>query len=327
MFSRMMNSFYYGKSGKGDFKKEDLPKNRWQLFWEMLRVRLAGISRINLMTCLVWIPTMLVIAMAANLFLGADAIERRTNEVGASYTAFVYNATVDEEGNITSPANEMPIQNAAFTILIFLVPCILITGPVNAGLSYVTRNWARDEHAFAWSDFKDAVKENWKQGLGISAITAFLPLLIFFCVSFYSQMQTENMLFIIPEMIVLVIGLLWVLALVFFYPLMVSYRMKFSQLIKNGLMLAIARFPMVIGIRLVTLIPTFICLAVAFFANPLFALMGLAGWYIIIGTGLTRFIYASFTNAVFDRFINSHIEGVEVNRGMASDEDAEELSE
>lgn len=39
MFARLMNSFYYGKSGKGDYRKEDLPKNRWQLFWEMLRIR------------------------------------------------------------------------------------------------------------------------------------------------------------------------------------------------------------------------------------------------------------------------------------------------
>ena len=44
-----MNSFYYGKSGKGDFRKEDLPQNRWQLFWEMLRVRLSGLFRLNLM--------------------------------------------------------------------------------------------------------------------------------------------------------------------------------------------------------------------------------------------------------------------------------------
>ena len=45
MFGKMMNNFYYGKSGKGDFRKEDLPKNRWQLFWEMLRVRFASLCR------------------------------------------------------------------------------------------------------------------------------------------------------------------------------------------------------------------------------------------------------------------------------------------
>lgn len=37
-----MNRYFYGKSGQGDFEKEDLPQTRWQLFWEMLRVRFPG---------------------------------------------------------------------------------------------------------------------------------------------------------------------------------------------------------------------------------------------------------------------------------------------
>ena len=49
MFGKMMNRYYYGKSGKGDYTKEDLPQTRWQLFWEMLRVRLSGLVRLNLM--------------------------------------------------------------------------------------------------------------------------------------------------------------------------------------------------------------------------------------------------------------------------------------
>ena len=60
MFGKMMNSFYYGKSGKGDFRKEDLPKNRWQLFWEMLRVRFSGLCRLNLMAVAAWLPLQLV---------------------------------------------------------------------------------------------------------------------------------------------------------------------------------------------------------------------------------------------------------------------------
>ena len=47
MFGKMMNRYYYGKSGKGDYTKEDLPQTRWQLFWEMLRVRLSGLVRLN----------------------------------------------------------------------------------------------------------------------------------------------------------------------------------------------------------------------------------------------------------------------------------------
>ena len=76
MFSKLMNSYYYGKSGKGDYRREDLPKNRWQLFWEMLRIRFSGICRINLMTCVAWIPTMIVLVILAN----AD-MQKRKNKL------------------------------------------------------------------------------------------------------------------------------------------------------------------------------------------------------------------------------------------------------
>ena len=71
------------------------------------------------------------------------------------------------------------VDSTLFKVLIWLIPCIAITGPFTSGLSYITRNWARDEHAFIWSDFKDAVKANWKQGLVLSAITSVLPMLVY----------------------------------------------------------------------------------------------------------------------------------------------------
>ena len=64
MFGKLMNSYFYGKSGKGDYTKDDLPTTRWQLFWEMLRVRLSAIVRLNLMYMVVWIPVMFVIGRA-----------------------------------------------------------------------------------------------------------------------------------------------------------------------------------------------------------------------------------------------------------------------
>ena len=102
-----------------------------------------------------------------------------------------------------------------------------------------------------------------------------------------------------------------------------TYKMKFGQVIKNGLMLAIARLPMTIGVRLATLIPTGIAFVVALLVPNgfLYAMMGLAGYYLILGNSMTRFVDASFTNAVFDKYINSRIEGVEINRGLAKEED------
>ena len=64
MFGKLMNRYFYGKSGQGDFEKEDLPQTRWQLFWEMLRVRFSGLMRLNLMYVIVWLPAIFFIGRA-----------------------------------------------------------------------------------------------------------------------------------------------------------------------------------------------------------------------------------------------------------------------
>ena len=329
MFSRLMNSYYYGKSGKGDYRKDDLPKNRWQLFWEMLRVRLSGLCRLNLTVFLAWLPMMVVLIMLFNALISASGIEKVTDpETGASYSAFIYEERTDENGNVLTPATSAPVEGILQSTLLLLIPCILITGPVQAGMAYVTRNWARDEHAFPWADFKDAVKDNWKQALGISAITAVLPFILFIGYRFYGQMMTRSALFLVPQMLLICLGVVWALSLVFFYPLMVSYQLSFKHLLRNGMMLAVARLPMTVGIRLVTLLPLAIAAAVMLFTTGwMYAMLGLVAYYIILGFAFVRFIHASFTNAVFDRFINSRIEGVQVNRGLAQEEEDDGFTE
>ena len=276
MFSKLMNSYYYGKSGKGDYRREDLPKNRWQLFWEMLRIRFSGICRINLMTCVAWIPTMIVLVILANAVLTCSDITTMTDEDGRSYTALVYAAQTDEAGNVVSEETSVALQGVLQISLLMLIPCQLILGPIQAGLAYVTRNWARDEHAFPWGDFKDAVKENWKQGLGVSAITSVLPIIIYVGYQFYGEQALNSMLFMVPQMLILMVGLVWALSLTFLYPMMVSYRVSFGQLIKNSVVMAIGRLPQTAGIRLIMLVPTVICLAVFMFTGSLIALLALA---------------------------------------------------
>ena len=330
MFGKMMNSFYYGKSGKGDFKKEDLPENRWQLFWEMLRVRISGLCRLNLMTVAIWLPTIIVIA---RLFLSIISI----TVVSGDYLEYVATGVINEgitQAQITALQEAGVVDAATMSAytseylmvtvsqtLLFLIPCILITGPVQAGMAYITRNWARDEHAFIWSDFKDAVKDNWKQGLGVSAITSVLPVLIYTGYQTYGQMGADNKFFILPQMLVITLGLVWALALVFMYPMMVHYDVKFGALIKNSLMMAVGRLPQTVLMRVVTLLPSVICLVIFYMTSSIYALLAWGVYYAVAGFSLSRFVYASFTNGVFDRFINAHMEGVKINRGLADPED------
>jgi uncharacterized membrane protein YesL len=202
-------------------------------------------------------------------------------------------------------------------------------------LSYVTRNWARDEHAFIWSDLKDAAKENWKHSLVLSIITGAVPVVVYVGWITYSRMTDRSVLAVIPQMLVAMVGAIWYISITYMYPLTVTYSLKLRDMLKNGFLLGIARLPFSVGIRLLHCVPTLIAAgAVWFFGmDLLLAVVLLFAYYALIGFALSRFITASYTNAVFDRFINSRIEGAKVNQGLREkdddddEEDAEDAAE
>ena len=329
-----MNNYYYGKSGKGDYRKEDLPENRWQLFWEMLRTRLSALCRLNLMYMIVWLPTMIVLLLSflsgiSNLNTMISAREG-TLQQQVEETAGEENAVTYTEEQIAALASVDPgefLQSSLFSALLILIPCLAITGPFTAGISYVTRNWARDEHAFIWSDFKDAIKENWKQGLAVSVITSVMPLLVYLGWRFYGNMaQTQGFMFV-PQMLILMIGIVWSLCVTYFYPMMVSYQLKLKDVLRNGMLLGVARLPMSVGIRLLHCVPLLIGFLLCYLWSPIYGAMLLFGYYALIGFSLSRFVTASYTNAVFDRFLNSRIEGAKVNQGLRQESDEDDDDE
>ena len=370
MFGRMMNNYYYGKSGKGDFRKEDLPETRMQLFWVTLRTRLSGICRLNLLYALIWLPAMLVLLLnASNLWdrlqneaavieyeyaeytevmqsrnlqptvseedynaLRENLLERNRILADADYDAYLErkgsgseseNLLTREQFSAVKAQSTTEAQRGFFLMLLYLFPCIAITGPFTAGLSYVTRNWARDEHAFIWSDFRDAVKANWKIPLLLSTVTGALPMLIYQGWITYGGMANQNVIMVVPQMLVVMVGALWALCVTYMHPLTVTYDLKLRGVLRNGFLLGIARLPFSVGIRLLHCIPALIAAAAVllFGMNMMMALLLLCGYYMIIGFGLSRFITASYTNAVFDRFINPRIEGAKVNQGLKEPEE------
>ena len=347
MFGKMMNNYYYGKSGKGDYTKNDLPKNRKQLFFEMLRIRLSALCRLNMMTILIFLPLIILLTVSLTTYLQGvnqylimqDALSAAGIQLNGSPISEETMAEINEifaAGEYSEEAVKWFLnfsisdfnKGILWQLVLFAIPCILITGPVETGLAYITRNWARDEHAFIWSDFKDAVKENWKQGLGVSAITSVVPITIYVCWNFYGGMaDTNGFFFIIPQILVLMLGLLWSLGVMYMYPMIVTYKLRFTQLIRNGLMLGMGRLPQTAGVRLLALVPSIILFLLLLFTSiGMYAIIVWVLYYVIIGVALSRFVNASLTNAVFDKFINPRIDGAKVNMGLNTepDEDDEE---
>ena len=338
MFGRMMNNYYYGKSGKGDFRKEDMPSTRSQLFKDTLRTRFASLIRLNLIYMLIWLPAMIVVFISfGNIYndlSNYDRVQRYTwQEIKEQEEEAGRELKITEEDfnelKAENPDIASYMYSSVFFMLLYLFPCIAITGPLTAGVSYVTRNWARDEHAFIWSDFKDAVKANWKYPLVISFITGLLPLAAFQGWITYGELAKQNAIMVVPQVLVVMVLFIWSISVTYMYPLTVTYDLKLKDVLRNGLLLGVARLPFSVGIRLLHCVPVALYLLASMFfgLDAMIGLVILGVYYILIGYCMSRFVTASYTNAVFDRFINPRIAGATVNQGMRETDDDDDDDE
>lgn len=288
-FGNMMNNYFYGKAGKGDYTVSDMPQNRRQLFGAVMKVRWSSLFGVNLLYMIFWIPALVWILMNLSVFFSTETV-------------------LDAE----------TAKGYLMAFLVGLFPCMLITGPFTAGITFVTRNWARDEHSFVWSDFWDAVKGNWKQALPVSLISGLMPLLLFISWTFYGQMLNQSVFYMLPLGLVVLMYTLWKLSEMVIYTMMVTYDLSFRNLIRNSLLITMARFPIALLIKLITWIVPIIALAVAWFmpSSQMIVIMVLTMVYLCYLPAFNRLIIASYANSVCERFLNTKIEGAATNIGL-----------
>ena len=274
----LFSGMFSGKSNCPDFTPDMMPKNRFELFFEMLKLNLFNLLKVNLMYFVFWIPFWIWTWMNLNVLLTYDSPEA----FAADGYMMVY------------------AMGAAL--------CVMITGPAKCALKYITRNYARDEHVWLWSDFIGAIKVNWKQGLALSVLNGLFLFLFVYGLSFYNNMAavTGSYVYLFLQVLLVVLGAMFLLMNLYAWPMMVTYELKFTQILRNSLVLAIGRLPLSVLFGLITVIP----LVIAGFWLPFLF------WYFIIGYALASFVNCSYTNAAFDRFFNTRIEGAEVGRGM-----------
>jgi len=201
---------------------------------------------------------------------------------------------------------------------------VAITGPSSAGAAYIMRNWARDQHAFLFSDFKDAFKSNWKQALPVSILTAFVPVLAFTALAYYSSAVSQNIVMMLPMIVVLSATLMWTLMLPLLYPMMVGYELRIRDLMKNAFIMSTARLPQIAAARIITFIPVAILLLGLYVGNGVMVLC-VVMYYLLFGFAFSRLVYASFANGIFDRYLNPHIEGAEVRLGLRPQTEEDEI--
>ena len=269
---------YYGKAGKRDYSEADMPKNRVSLFFLVLKDHVFDLVKVNLLQVIFWLPFLLwtYVNLAAIQSIDAEAMLAAENGTQALLSA---------------------MGGYLIMWLLGLVPCLAITGPSSAGAAYVMRNWARDQHAFLMSDFKDAFKGNWKQALGVSVITALVPVLAYTAMVCYGGMATSSPIMLLPLLVVFSATLMWALML-----------------------------PQMLLARLITLIPV-AALLLGLYMGSAVTILIVSLYYLLFGFAFARLLYASVANGLFDRYLNPRIEGAPVNLGLRPQSEEDELSD
>ncbi len=290
----LFDRLFQGKANRPDFTPDMLPKNRYELFAETFKLNFLNLIKLNMIYVLFTIPFWIWAWMNYTLF-----------------SNIVFGAS--DEGSMLQAVGEFFTQGQFVTMLIGMVPCLAILGPAKAALKYVTRNWARDEHAYVWSDFWDAFKNNWKQGLALSCLNAAVFFFGLFGLNFYVIMSGQNILYIVLQALLIVTLILYLFINLYAWPMLVTYDIRLRDILRNSLIIALGRLPLSILYVLITLVPMVLT---AFF--PPFAL-----YYWLFGYAFHSFLNVSYTNGAFDKYINPNIEGAEVGHGLRKTEEDE----
>lgn len=121
--------------------------------------------------------------------------------------------------------------------LLFCLPIITI-GPATAAMTKIARYYVEEKPVFLFSDFWNAFKENFVQGLITGIIDAALIYLLIQAFFFYFTRTAEHWAYYIPLGFIFVMAFLLVLTNFYVYLLMVTVQLKLFALYKNAVLLA-----------------------------------------------------------------------------------------
>ncbi len=190
----------YSKPGKG-VSKDTPEKKRFFLFWEIFFRKFWKIIQANLLYVLCFVP--FVFSFVLLIMWGS---------------------------------------NSTFGIVISVIALTIsagIGGTATAGITYIMRSYAKEQHAFLVSDFVDAIKNNWKQASITGILQALGGIIVYYSSSFYyANIQNFN-IHVVLFGISLLLGILLLFSSYYVYLLMVTIDLKLVPLLKNALIMSI----------------------------------------------------------------------------------------
>ena len=194
------------KEGKGVKERKEPPVS---VFFGVLQRKLGKFITLNFAYLLAGLPTW--------LFMGC---------IGLS-VLFYHSGKTD--------------YNWFLPVMLILIPFIaILSGPATMGVTYVLRNFSREQHAWVIGDLFEKASKNYVQGAIISTINSLIAFALVFAYFYYGKLSGG----IGPvNAIVVIFGIILASLRSYIYPMAVSYKLKITDLYRYSLAMVIMKFP------------------------------------------------------------------------------------
>lgn len=148
--------------------------------------------------------------------------------------------------------------SALFTL--FCIPVVTI-GPATAALTYVVRNYSKEQHSWVFSDFMEQFKLNFKQGLLFGILDIVIYCILIFCYFFYRRQSGILSGF---AAFIVFMTIIYTMMRFYIYPMIVTFKLKASAIYKNAFIFATTNFFKNLYIIILCLIYLSICFYIIF---------------------------------------------------------------
>ncbi len=161
-------------------------------------------------------------------------------------------------------------HNTASIILTLLSLLVVFTfGFANVGTTYILRNMVREEPVFLWSDYKYAIKRNWKQALPMGIIDCLIMALLVYDIFWFNTNINQGGM-MVPMLIISWAALfLYFFMRLYIYLMIVTFDLKLRKVFKNAVFFAILGFKRNIMALFGIAIMVFITVALCVYFLPL----------------------------------------------------------
>lgn len=222
----ILGFFDYNKEGAG-VEKEGLQKRRFVVFFEIYTRKFWQLVKLNLLFFLFNLPAFIAESYFFNWVLSQTQLDKNLG------VDFYYKVVLG---------------------IIFLCIPVITVGPAQAGFTYVLRNYAREEHAWIWSDFVEHALKNFKQSMIISLIDLVAVVLVVFDFKVYSGLKVSNILFTLSTVLLGFGFVIFIIMHMYIYPMLVTFKLSIKQIYKNAFIFSIIKLLPNLGMLLLCVV-------------------------------------------------------------------------